>query len=111
MFFRDTTTDELNDHNCDQVQGIIERFNDKGDHRWYELKATRIRNEAGEIEGTIGIVSDITDKKINERQLIEAREAAERASKAKDEFLSTMSHEIRTPLNAIVGVSNILMMR
>lgn len=43
-------------------------------------------------------------------ELIDAKEKAESASKAKQKFLSNMSHEIRTPLNAVIGLSEILMM-
>jgi PAS domain S-box-containing protein len=53
-------------------------------------------------------VHDITDRKKAEEALLHAKEEAERASKFKDQFLSTMSHELRTPLNAILGFSELL---
>ncbi len=55
-----------------------------------------------------GVLSDITERKRTEELLMRAKEDAERASKFKDQFLSTMSHELRTPLNAVLGFSDLL---
>jgi PAS domain S-box-containing protein len=74
------------------------------------LTASPIHNEVGDIVGVSTIARDITERVRAEKELLAAREAAERANAAKGEFLSRMSHELRTPLNAILGFAQLLEM-
>ncbi|PMB37987.1 hybrid sensor histidine kinase/response regulator, partial [Fischerella thermalis CCMEE 5319] len=67
------------------------------------------RNKDGKVKELLGTAIDITGRKKQEQELLEAKKAAEEAAKAKAEFLSTMSHEIRTPMNAIIGLTELLL--
>ncbi|MET0385847.1 MAG: ATP-binding protein [Polyangiales bacterium] len=58
--------------------------------------------------GVVVVANDVTEQVLARRKVEALRLAAEQASRAKDEFLSTLSHELRTPLNAIVGWSTLL---
>jgi len=53
------------------------------------------------------IATDITEKRTLEKELMVAKEDAERANRAKSDFLSHMSHEMRTPMNAIIGMTEL----
>ncbi len=74
--------------------------------RWFDVYAFRIGGP-GSLKVAV-IFSDSTERKNVELKLNEAKLAAEKANRAKTEFLSSMSHELRTPLNAILGFAQLM---
>ncbi len=76
---------------------------------WAEIRCRpAVRDSNGGPVDIVAVTRDITARKHQEQALIEARAAAEDASRAKSAFLANMSHELRTPLNAIIGFSEVM---
>lgn len=80
-------------------------------YKWIEVYATLTLDNDDNIMGTSGTLNDITERKIAEQEIKEAKENAEKAYQAKSIFLANMSHEIRTPMNAILGYAELLKSR
>jgi PAS domain S-box-containing protein len=92
-----------------RVSGVVSQVKRKdGRVIWIMENARVVRNDRGGIHYFEGSVIDITETKLAEEAMRQARIQAEMSSRSRMEFLANMSHELRTPLNAIIGFSEII---
>ncbi len=79
-----------------------------GELIWIYAHISPIKNSSGKIINYLAVQEDITERKLAEEQLFQAKAKVEKAEKAKSALLANMSHEFRTPLILILGFSELL---
>tara|TARA_R110002072_G_scaffold166964_14_gene320384 strand:- start:2722 stop:4713 length:1992 start_codon:yes stop_codon:yes gene_type:complete len=90
------------------VEEIECKINHPDGMKWLLNRVQPVLDDDGKLVSIVGTSQDITQQKIVQAELVDAKQKAEAAADAKTDFLSNMSHEIRTPMNAILGFTDIL---
>ncbi len=108
LLFRERAEEEAALHEAARNAGFtesreVQAYTKAGEQRWIEFTGHAYN------PGEVWLIEDITEKKEHHQRLVEAREQAEAASRAKDAFLATVSHEVRTPMNGVIGMTNLLL--
>jgi signal transduction histidine kinase len=109
LFARNDYPVEWQEHYRKVLAGEAFQLEYSFDEDIYELMSAPILGLYKSIIGAAFYARNISYRKKNELAILEAKEKAEEASKAKAQFLSNISHELRTPLNGIIAITRIML--
>ncbi len=104
---------QFNEQFKSREKGISDAYNiavknKRGEMKWWHVSAAPLADNNEKVQGSISVQLDITQQKLLEQRLREAKQEAEQSALAKEAFLANISHEIRTPMNAIMGLGKLL---